>query len=185
MSKLREGKGAIQFLNNYSHYWVKANPNGIGGSCGSLLEPVIADVFGWKQEDGTGYDFITEEKRGYQVSGVPQLSRDITCGKQIKIELKHWNDSTKSNIIDVGESKKDGNDYIFDYLAIVVIEFNNFRFSLIHKQQIVDMKSSSLSLNLNPGLKHNHTIPVYSEFTTLFLDNEVNGVNEMILNKLI
>ena len=45
------------------------------------------------------------------------------------------------------------------------------------------MKSSSLSLNLNPGLKHNHTNPVYSEFTTLFLDNEINGFNEMILRK--
>ena len=183
MSKLRDGKGAIQFLNDYSHYWVEANPNGIGGCCGSLLEPVIADVFGREQEDGTGYDFITEEKRGYQVNGVPQLSRDITYGKRILIELKHWNDSTKSNIIDLKESKKDGNDYIFDYLAVVVIQSNIFRFSLIHKQQIIDMKSSSLSLNLNPGLKHNHTNPVYSEFTTLFLNNEINGFNEMILRK--
>ena len=45
------------------------------------------------------------------------------------------------------------------------------------ENEIINVKGAGLSINLNPGIRHNHSDPVYTPLTKLFFGNEIVNLN--------
>ena len=152
-------------------YYSDFSDNGKSTVVGYICESKLCDIMGWKQEDGNGYDAVTTESINIKV-GNQTIKK---TNHEIKIEIK-----TMTNISDTNQLSydKDVKKDKYDYLAIYLYSEN--RLSLIPHDDIdtlVRTPGVGLTLNIKPGVRHNHKVPVYSELTKLFFKYEIKRYN--------
>ena len=138
-----------EILEKAPQFWMQANKNGVASAVGSKLEPMIEHIFGWFKEDEDGWDFRAL---------VNATMGNINLKKDDKIELKGFNTFTTGNTLSL-------DCYMGDF---------KIRFALIPQHRI---EKQSHSLNFNPGLKHNHSEPIFSKMTLLFEEFEIEDFN--------
>lgn len=157
-----------EILEKAPRFWIKANKNGVASAVGSKLEPMIEHIFGWFKEDEDGWDFKAR---------VDAIMGNISLKKGDKIELKGFNTFTTGNTLSLDKEKKwddENNRWKFDFLAICYMGDFKIRFALIPQHRI---EKQGHSLNFNPGLKHNHSKPTFSQMTSLFKEFEIEDFN--------
>jgi len=152
-------------------YYSDFSDNGKATVVGYIGEAKLCDIMGWKQIDADGYDAITTESINIKVGN--QIIQKTN--REIKIEIKTMTNITSTNQLPFdSEMKKDK----YDYLAIYLYSEN--RLSLIPHDDIdtlVRTPGVGLTLNIKPGVRHNHKVPVYSELTKLFFKYEIKRYN--------
>jgi hypothetical protein len=156
-----------EILQNQDKFWMKANPNGIASALGNKLEPIIEFIFGWFKDDADGWDFIAK---------INSILLGLKKGD--RIELKGFNTFTESKVLSLDKKKKwdNKNDrWKFEHLAVCYVGDHKIRFALIPQHRI---EKRSHSINFNPGLKHNHSKPIFSKMTLLFQEFEIENFND-------
>ena len=157
-------------------YYPIFSNNGKAGITGYIGESKLCNLMGWEQIDADGYDATTTESINIQIGN--QVIQKTN--RKIKIEIKTMTDNTDTNVLPYDSQMKTGK---YDYLAVYLYSKN--RLSLIPHdtvEEIVNTPGCGLTINLNPGIRHNHSKPIYSEFTKLFFDYEIKEFNKIIKN---
>tara|TARA_R110001606_G_scaffold33388_2_gene99750 strand:+ start:382 stop:900 length:519 start_codon:yes stop_codon:yes gene_type:complete len=164
-------KKTLKFLNNY---YSSFSDNGKASTSGYLGECILCDILGWKQIDGDGYDAETEEISYVKVGF--QILKDTT--RTVRLEIKTMTDNTDTHILPYSsESKKGKHHYL------VVYFFTHDRVSIIPHDELEDLLSQDgvgKTINLNPGIRHNHSKPVYSPLTKLFFKHELDNFKTLL-----
>jgi len=127
------------------------------------------------QIDENGYDAIVRKDFTITLAG-----KKIELKKGDKIEIKcKADDFVNSNVLAYDHSKKENK---YDWLLIYLWDgIDDDRAALIShdefENKIINVKGAGLSINLNPGIRNNHTDPVYTPLTKLFFEHEIVNLN--------
>ena len=156
-------------IEDLNKHYPKFSPNGKAIIAGLLGEIKLCEAFGWEKIDADGYDAITTESFSTNIGNAEMLSPE----REVKIEIKTISGNTATNILAYDSDKKRGK---YDYLAIYF--YDEERVSLIPHDRFEDLINTSgkgKTINLNPGVRHNHSSPIYSPLTKLFFEFEVQN----------
>ena len=127
------------------------------------------------QIDENGYDAIV--RKDFIIA---LASKKIKLRKGDKVEIKcKADDFVNSNVLAYDHDKKENK---YDWLLIYLWDgIDDDRAALIShnefENEIINVKGAGLSINLNPGIRHNHSDPVYTPLTKLFFGNEIVNLN--------
>ena len=147
------------------------SPNGKAIIAGLIGEIKLCKAFGWEKIDADGYDAITRETLYASIGKAEVWNTE----KEVRIEIKTFSGNTITNVLAYDSDKKKGK---YDYLAIYF--YDEERVSIIHHDEfemLINKSGVGKTINLNPGIRHNHSKPVYSPLTQLFLDREIKNWN--------
>tara|TARA_R110000737_G_C14368835_1_gene448370 strand:- start:37 stop:546 length:510 start_codon:yes stop_codon:yes gene_type:complete len=150
-----------------SKYYTKFSPNGKAIIAGLIGEVKLCEKYGWEKIDADGYDAVALESMNYSIGNAKRYNNN---GK-VKIEIKTISGNTTTNILAYDSDKKKGR---YDYLAIYF--YDEERVSLIPHdifENLINTIGIGKTINLNPGIRHNHSKPIYSPLTQLFLKYEI------------
>ena len=162
-----------KYLNKY---YSSISDNGKASISGYLGECILCDILGWKQIDGDGYDAEAEENVYMKIGNV--IVKDTT--RNIRLEIKTMTDNTDTHILPYNSESKKGK-----YQYLVVYFFTHDRVSIIPHDELENLLSKDgvgKTINLNPGIRHNHSKPIYSPLTELFFKHELKNF-KTLLNK--
>jgi len=164
-------KKTLKYLNKY---YPSISDNGKASISGYLGECILCDILGWKQIDGDGYDAETEEISYVKVGF--QILKDTA--RTVRLEIKTMTDNTDTHILPYSSESKKGK-----YHYLVVYFFTHDRVSIIPHDELEDLLSQDgigKTINLNPGIRHNHSKPVYSPLTKLFFKHELDNFKTLL-----
>ena len=141
---------------------------------GGLLEIQFCEIHKYIERiDGDGFDGIVLKDIKFQLR-----EKTIVMKRGELIEIKSKSSFVNSFVV-AYDNKKKRNKY--SWLVVISMDRDGYRTTIIHhdelNEKVIDKKGAGISLNFNPGVRHNHSKPVYSIFTKLFLENEYLNYN--------
>ena len=125
--------------------------------------------------DENGYDAIV--RKDFIIA---LASKKIKLRKGDKVEIKcKAGDFVDSKVLAYSHDKKQEK---YHWLLIYLYDaFDDDRAALIShdtfESKIINVEGTGLSINLEPGIRHNHTNPVYTPLTKLFFEHEIVNLN--------
>tara|TARA_R110000796_G_scaffold103471_1_gene212844 strand:+ start:189 stop:719 length:531 start_codon:yes stop_codon:yes gene_type:complete len=125
--------------------------------------------------DENGYDAIVRKDFTITLEG-----KKVKLKKGDKVEIKcKADDFVNSKVLAYNhDSKQEKYHWLLIYLYDA---FDNDRAALIShdefENKIINVEGTGLSINLTPGIRHNHTNPVYTPLTKLFFEHEIVNLN--------
>jgi hypothetical protein len=163
----------LRDIENTIDYW---SPNELATTIGHIAQAKFCNYFQQiTQIDENGFDAIVVMDITLTLNG-----KKITLKKGQKIEIKaKADDFVNSKVLPYDHDKKKNK---YDWLLIYMWDgFDNDRAAIIphdvFENQIINTEGAGKSINITPGIRHNHTNPVYTPLTKLFFEHEIVNLN--------